>query len=68
LIATKSSVPPSRPDWLEDRKKLRKDWYNYLKAGEDNLKTLLKDRDWTINYPNMHDYIALHEQSTIVLI
>ena len=20
--------------WLEDRKKLRKDWYNYLKAAE----------------------------------
>ena len=20
-------------DWLQDRKKLRKDWYNYLKAG-----------------------------------
>lgn len=52
-----------KADWLDDRKKLRKDWYNYLKAGEEKLKSLLKDRDWTINYPNIHDYFALHEQS-----
>lgn len=40
--------------WLEDRKKLRKDWYDYLKAGEEKIKALLKDREWTINYPALH--------------
>jgi hypothetical protein len=39
---------------------LRNDWYNYLKAAEEKLKALLKDRDWTINYPAIHDYINLH--------
>ena len=54
--------------WLEDRKKLRKDWYNYLKAAEEKVKTLLKDREWAINYPAVHDYLAINEQSKPYLI
>jgi hypothetical protein len=54
----------SDADWLEDRKKLKKDWYNYLKASEEKLKTLLKDREWAINYPAVRDYLTLNEQST----
>lgn len=50
--------------WLEDRKKLKKDWYNYLKASEEKLKTLLKDQEWAINYPAVREYLALNEQST----
>ena len=35
-------------DWLEDRKKLPKDWYNYEKAAEEKIKILLKDQqDYT---------------------
>ena len=53
----------SESDWLEDRKKLRKDWYNYLKAGEEKIKVLLKDKEWAINYPAIHEYLTANELS-----
>lgn len=43
--------------WLEDRKKLQKDWYDYVKAAEEKIKLLTKDVEQYAEYPHLQQFI-----------
>lgn len=43
--------------WLEDRKKLPKDWYNFEKAAEEKIKELTKNIQQYAEEKEIYDYL-----------
>jgi hypothetical protein len=53
--------------WLDERKKLVKDWQTYLKAAETQIASLLERQNLLKEYPHIAKYLQEHEESTTVV-
>ena len=49
--------------WLDERKKLVKDWQTYLKAAEAQIASLLERQSLLKDYPLIVKYLQEHEES-----
>lgn len=50
--------------WLDERKKLVKDWQTYLKAAEAQIQSLFEREGLLKEFPHISKYVQDHREST----